>query len=66
MNYNFQNLKDIELKKGFIESVTDNDNKKKNFFHLGPKNDFKKILDEKISSEIEKNFFDEMKELDYI
>ena len=62
----FQNLKDIELKKGFIESVTDNDNKKKNFFHLGPKNDFKKILDEKISSEIEKNFFDEMKELDYI
>jgi len=37
-----------------------------NFFNLGPKNDYKNLLDERISKEIEKIFSHEMKELGYI
>ena len=36
------------------------------FFNLGPKNNWKKILDTKISKEIETNFENEMKELSYL
>ena len=36
------------------------------FFNLGPENNWRKILDSKISDEIEKNFKKEMKQLDYL
>ena len=37
-----------------------------NFFFLGPKNNWRKILDYEISRDIEKEFEKEMKELKYI
>ena len=36
------------------------------FFNLGPENDWKKILETKISSQIENSFEKEMKELGYL
>ena len=36
------------------------------FFYLGPKNDWKKLLDNRISREIEQKFQNEMKELKYL
>ena len=62
----FDKLKNVEKKNGFNESVFDNKKMKKNFFNLGPKNDYKKILDEKIVKEIEEKFCIEMKELGYL
>ena len=62
----FKNLKRMEKSEDFPESPTDSNNKKINFFNLGPQNDFKKILDKDISSEIENRFRSEMKELGYI
>jgi hypothetical protein len=40
--------------------------KKTNFFNLGPKNDYKKLLDAQTKKEIEFSFFNEMKELKYL
>ena len=39
---------------------------KKDFFYLGPENDWKRLLDNKISKEIEQKFLNEMKELKYL
>ena len=36
------------------------------FFNLGPKNDWKHLLDKEIVDEIEEKFFEEMKELKYL
>ena len=63
---NFENMKKMEINNGFLESVlSKNDPKKIPFFHLGPKNDWKKIFDkdfiEKLNSIFEKN----LKELNY-
>ena len=63
----FENLRKFEDKNGFIESIKDPENKKrKKFFNLGPRNDWKKSLDKKFVDEIENSFKDEMKELGYI
>ena len=63
----FQNLKKIEKNYAFEESLRDrNIGNKKNFFNLGPENDFNKILNKDISKEIETFFYSEMKELKYI
>ena len=63
----FYNLKKLENKNGFFENeILKEDKKYKNFFNLGPNNDYKKFLDKKISDEIEKVFEIEMKELGYI
>ena len=62
----FAKLKRIEEMEGFSENVKINTNPDVNFFNLGPKNDYKNLLDEKISIEIEKIFSLEMKELEYI
>ena len=40
--------------------------KKETFFNLGPKNDWRNILNKNISDEIYKTFKIEMKELGYI
>ena len=51
----FLNLKKLENKNGFFENEISNEDKKyKNFFNLGPNNDYKKFLDKKIAVEIEK------------
>ena len=63
----FENLQKLEDKNGFIESIKDPENKKrKKFFNLGPRNNWKKSLDKKFVDEIENSFNDEMKELGYI
>jgi hypothetical protein len=62
----FKNLRNIEDKNGFIESIEDPENKKKKFFNLGPNNNWKKNLEKKFIDKIEKSFNSEMKELGYI
>ena len=63
----FDNLKKLEKSGLFGESVADpKSGDKIDFFYLGPKNDWKKLLDNKISREIEQKFQNEMKELKYL
>ena len=63
----FDNLKFLENKHGFYESVTNKiTNKKLNFFNLGKENDWKKNLDDKIRLEIEEKFSKELNELGYL
>ena len=63
----FSNLKKLEKTKGFSENLVSNNTKKKvNFFNLGPNNDYKNLLDTETKQEIEKFFYSEMKELEYI
>ncbi len=63
----FDRLKKIEEKEGFFESVTNAETgKKETFFNMGPKNDWKKILNENITKEINKKFELEMRELGYL
>tara|TARA_B100000900_G_scaffold389922_1_gene383194 strand:+ start:407 stop:1246 length:840 start_codon:yes stop_codon:yes gene_type:complete len=66
-NCEFEKLQKMEKLEGFVESIIDkNSGKKKNFFNLGPKNDWKNFLDKKIKDEIENKFEKEMKELNYL
>ena len=63
----FENLKKMEQKGFFKENVLNKkDDSKVNFFHLGPANNWKNNLDENVKNKIEKNFYNEMKELDYL
>ena len=62
----FDKLKDDEKKNGFSESIISKKNKKKiPFFYLGPKNNWKKILPEKLKIKISDSFKNEFKELGY-
>ena len=66
-NCKFEKLQEIEQSEGFVESIVDkNTGQKKNFFNMGPKNDWKTHIDKKIKDEIENNFREEMKELNYL
>tara|TARA_B100000029_G_scaffold367364_1_gene360797 strand:- start:23 stop:859 length:837 start_codon:yes stop_codon:yes gene_type:complete len=58
----FETLQKNEKKYGFKEAI----NKKIKFFNLGPKNIWKNVVDEKLIYKIEKNFKNEMKELNYL
>ena len=52
---------------GFNEAkINDQTGEKIQFFNLGPKNDWKNNLDEKIKLKIEKAFKKEMQELNYL
>ena len=62
----FEKLKELEKKYGFEESTTNKQGKKNKFFFLGPRNDWKKILDNQTSYDIERKFENEMKELKYL
>ena len=62
----FDNLKNMENKYGFTESSNNKDGKRNKFFFLGPKNDWRKIVDKNIVSEINDKFEPEMKELGYL
>ena len=63
----FDVLAKKEKMEGFDESVPLKDhNKKKNFFYLGKKNNWKNLLDPKIEKKIREEFANEMKELGYI
>ena len=58
----FERLKKKEIQEGFKEAAGSNIK----FFNLGPKNNWKDIVDDKLIYQIEKNFNKEMKELRYI
>ena len=63
----FEKLKKEETLKGFSEAILSKQrNKKIPFFYLGPENDWKKILDEKIQTKLSESFKDNLKELLYI
>ena len=63
----FENLQTMEAKESFTEAKEDKKTGKKiRFFNMGIKNDWKKILDEKIKNKLEKELGDEMKELNYL
>ena len=62
----FDKLKKDEEKNGFSESITSTKTKTKiPFFNLGPKNNWKKILDEKLQIKISNTFKGEFNELGY-
>ena len=63
----FKNMKDMESKESFKESIIDKETgKKRPFFNLGPQNDWKKILGKYNKEKIEKAFEKEMLELGYL
>ena len=62
----FDRLEKMEKEHGFTESTIDNEGNRNKFFYLGPKNNWREILDAKISENIEQEFQKEMKELDYL
>lgn len=63
----FDHLKSMENKGLFLENVTNGKNQdKKQFFNLGSKNNWKKLLDKNTTNEIQEQFNNEMKELGYI
>ena len=57
----FENLADNEKKFGFTEKLG-----KENFFRKGLVDEWKKVLNENLVKKIEKEFFEEMKELKYL
>ncbi len=63
----FNQMQNMENKFGFEESLKNKNTGIKNkFFYLGPKNDWKKMLDVNLKKEIEDKFEKEMKELGYL
>ncbi|ETA70410.1 sulfotransferase domain-containing protein [Candidatus Pelagibacter ubique] len=63
----FNNLSNLEKRQGFIESLISKDEKKKiPFFHLGPENDWKKMLDENLKKKLFDIFQENLKDLSYL
>lgn len=64
---NFENMQQLEKKKTFKEGMLNSKTGEKiPFFNLGPKNDWRIDLDDKIRIKIEKVFRKEMEELGYL
>ena len=63
---NFNSLQKIENKSGFVEAPLDINGSKKKFFYLGPKNNWRTILNKETLKNIENSFESEMKELGYL
>ena len=61
----FDNLKKKEQSNGFIEAPISTD-QPVSFFNMGPENNWRNLLDKKISSKIEREFKKEMLELNYL
>ena len=63
----FENMKTKEQNESFIEALPDiKTGKRRVFFNLGPKNDWRKLLEKKNIEKIESNFKEEMLELGYL
>ena len=63
----FQKLKEQEIKHGFSESIKSRkENKQIPFFFLGPKNDWKKLLNDEMKEKLNKVFEKNLTELGYI
>ncbi len=65
-NCSFVNLEMQENSNGFKEAPINNLGRPIKFFNLGPKNDWKKLIDSKIIKNIESEFKSEMEELEYL
>ena len=63
----FEKLKQNEVDHGFSEAVTSKEDKDKkiSFFNLGPRNDWKKIIDDDLKIKLESIFEKDLKELSY-
>ena len=61
INCGFEKLKEQEEKHGFIEAMNN-----QKFFFLGPKNNWKNLINAKIQKNIEESFKKEMVELGYL
>ena len=63
----FEKLKKNEVDSGFSESIPsqNNKNKKISFFNLGPKNDWRKILNKDTKEKLDNFFKNELEELSY-
>ena len=63
----FKKVKNLEENETFYEGVLDTKTgKRKPFFNLGPGNDWRRLLDDKIKIKLEKAFEKEMIELEYL
>ena len=62
---NFVNLKNKENNEGFEESSINSVKKKVNFFNMGFKNDWRKLLSKEIVEKISLQFENELKEIGY-
>mgnify|MGYP001207204564 FL=1 len=63
----FNSLSNLENKEGFIESIISKNEKKKiPFFHLGPKNNWKKMLDDNSKKKLTDIFGENLKDLNYL
>ena len=63
----FEMMQKLEAKESFVEASENlQTGEKIKFFNLGIKNDWKKLLDEKIKENLEKELEEEMKELKYL
>ncbi len=63
----FENMQKLEGTGNFVESKKDKKTGENiKFFNMGVKNDWKKLLDNKIKENLEKELGDEMKELNYL
>ncbi len=63
---NFENMRKSEKSGDFNESVNSPiNNTKKEFFYLGPKNNWKKILDKEFISKMNNYYSDDLKYLEY-
>jgi hypothetical protein len=63
----FKNLKKMENEQGFFEAAQSKKNDKKvQFFNLGKKNNWNKILDKNMENKLRQAFIKEMRELGYI
>ena len=65
-NTKFKKFKTQESINGFKEAAKNKNNESINFFHLGPENNWKKLLNENTKKNIESSFGEEMKELGYL
>ena len=62
----FENLKKIEINRGFSESIISRVGEKKiPFFHLGPQNNWKKNFNDKFNQKLSTIFSKNLKELGY-
>lgn len=62
----FDNLKKIEGKKPFFENPKENIDKGKHFFRIGKVGQWKNVLENNLIQDIEKEFYKEMKENNYL
>ena len=64
---NFEKLKQDEINHGFSESVISREDKNKKipFFNLGPKNDWKKIINDDLKVKLQNIFEKDLKDLSY-